>query len=176
MHMQCKPLHAVIPDCCCFAHIVIVLMSTTGIIITIIFIGSIIVSWEDVQLSNKTIHPAMRPQLHTSLLLIFPELHIPMTLVSKSTWCLTSTETIRLIRDGMMGGRGYGGGGRGRLHTYRYTVTTRMTSALRWATVRAILMFHNCEGQRHKTVSTDHIFEEKGSRSGFEPRSPCLPA
>ena len=26
-----------------------------------------------------------------------------------------------------MGGRGYGGGGRRRLHTYRYTVTTTMT-------------------------------------------------
>ena len=26
-----------------------------------------------------------------------------------------------------MGGRGYGDGGRGRLYTYRYTVTTRMT-------------------------------------------------
>ena len=37
-----------------------------------------------------------------------------------------------------------------------YTVTTRMTSALRWAAMRAILMFHNCEGQSHKTVSTDH--------------------
>ena len=31
-----------------------------------------------------------------------------------------------------------------------------MTSALRWAAMRAILMFHNCEGQNHKTVSTDH--------------------
>ena len=30
------------------------------------------------------------------------------------TWCLTSTETIRLIRDGEKGVRGYGGGGRGR--------------------------------------------------------------
>ena len=28
----------------------------------------------------------------------------------KETWCLTSTETIRLIRKG---GKGYGGGGRG---------------------------------------------------------------
>ena len=37
--------------------------------------------------------------------------------------------------------RGYGGGGRRRLYTYHYTVTTRMTSALRWAAVRAILMF-----------------------------------
>ena len=29
----------------------------------------------------------------------------------------------------------------GRLYTYRYTVTTRMTSALRWAAMKAILMF-----------------------------------
>ena len=44
---------------------------------------------------------------------------------------------------------GGGGGGGERLYTYRYTVTTRMTSALRWAAMRAILMFHNCEGQSH---------------------------
>ena len=44
------------------------------------------------------------------------------------------------------------------LYAYHYTVTTRMTSALRWAAMRAILMFHNCEGQSHKTVSTDHNF------------------
>ena len=55
------------------------------------------------------------------------------------------------------GGRGMEVGG-GRLYTYRYTVTTRMTSALRWAAMRAIIMFHNCEGQSHKTVSTDHNF------------------
>ena len=29
-------------------------------------------------------------------------------------------------------------GGRGRLYTYRYTVTTKMTSALRWAAMRAL--------------------------------------
>ena len=46
----------------------------------------------------------------------------------------------------------------GRMYTYRYTVTTRMTFALRWAAIRAILMFDNCEGQSHKTVSTDHNF------------------
>ena len=57
----------------------------------------------------------------------------------KQTWC---TETIRLIRDGEEGARGYGGGGRERLYIYRYTVTTRMTSALRWAAMRAILIFH----------------------------------
>ena len=27
-------------------------------------------------------------------------------------------------------------------YTYRYTATTRMTPALRWAEMRAILMFH----------------------------------
>ena len=32
-------------------------------------------------------------------------------------------------------------GGRGRLYTYRYTVTTRMIPALRWAAMRAVLMF-----------------------------------
>ena len=39
-------------------------------------------------------------------------------------------QAIRLIRDGEQGGGG-------RLYTYRYTLTTRMTPAL-----RAILMFH----------------------------------
>ena len=34
------------------------------------------------------------------------------------------------------------GGGGGRLYTYRYTVTTRMTLTLRRAAMRAILMFH----------------------------------
>ena len=49
--------------------------------------------------------------------------------------------------------------GRGRLYTFRYTVITRITPALRWAAMTAILMFdHNCEGQSHKTVSTDHNF------------------
>ena len=44
-------------------------------------------------------------------------------------------------------GRGEGGGGMevggtGRLYTYRYTVTISMTSALWWAAMRAISMFH----------------------------------
>ena len=38
------------------------------------------------------------------------------------------------------------------LYTFRYTVTTRLTPALRWAAMRAILMFHKCEGQSHETV------------------------
>ena len=32
-----------------------------------------------------------------------------MAYVGKGKRCLTSTEAIRLIRDGKMGGRGYGG-------------------------------------------------------------------
>ena len=52
----------------------------------------------------------------------------------------------------------------GGIYTYRYSVTTRMIPALRWAAMRAILMFHcNCEGQSHKTVFTNHsLFEAKG--------------
>ena len=47
---------------------------------------------------------------------------------------LNSTETIKLTRDEEKEGGGgvWGGGGRrGRLHTHRYTVTTRMTPALK---------------------------------------------
>ena len=33
-------------------------------------------------------------------------------------------------------------GEEGDYYTYRYTDTTRMTPALRWAVMRAILMFH----------------------------------
>ena len=58
--------------------------------------------------------------------------------VSK-TWCLTSTETIGLTGDGEKGVMEFGA--RGRLYTYHYTVTTRMTPALRWAAMRAILYF-----------------------------------
>ena len=43
------------------------------------------------------------------------------------------------------------------IYTYRYIVTTTVTSALRWAAMRAILM-------------------TKESRSRFEPRSRRLPA
>ena len=39
-----------------------------------------------------------------------------------------STETIRLIRDGEKGEGGMEVGGTGRLYTYRYIVTTGMTS------------------------------------------------
>ena len=54
-------------------------------------------------------------------------------------------------------------------YTYRYShslsVTTRMTSALRWAAMRTILMFQwaGSDGQSHRTVPTNHnLSEEKG--------------
>ena len=71
-------------------------------------------------------------------------------------------------------GSQYGGGGRGRLYTYRYTVTTRMISALRRAAMRAILMFQGNDGQSRRTVSTSHnLFEEKGEPKRY--RTEVLP-
>ena len=59
---------------------------------------------------------------------------------------------MRLIRDVEKGGRGMEVGEEGDYIPIA-TVTIRMTSALRWAAMRDILMFHNCEGQSHRTVS-----------------------
>ena len=43
----------------------------------------------------------------------------------------------------MGGGGGKQGGEEGEfIYIYRYTVTTRMTPALRWAAMRAISVFH----------------------------------
>ena len=67
---------------------------------------------------------------------------------------------LRLITDGRMEV-----GVRGRLCIYRHTVSPRMTPALKWAAMRAILMcyFINREGQSHKTMSTNHnLLEQKG--------------
>ena len=50
------------------------------------------------------------------------------------------------------------GGEGGRLYTYHYTVTTRMTPVSRRAAMGPILKCHNCEGQSHIAVSTDHNF------------------
>ena len=61
-------------------------------------------------------------------------------------------------------------GEEGIIYTYRYTVTTRMTSALRWAAMTAILMFHNCERQSHKTTT----FEEKGEPERIRTEVPLL--
>ena len=77
---------------------------------------------------------------------------------------------------GRTGGRVYGGGvgGGGRLYTYRYTVTTRMTYALRWAAMRAILMFHNCEGKVTRRCPQTTTFEEKGEPKRIRTEVPLL--
>ena len=62
--------------------------------------------------------------------------------------------------------------GGGKLYTYRYTVTTRMTPALRWAALRAILLFHSCEGQSHKTVTT--ACDERGEPKQIRTEVPLL--
>ena len=49
---------------------------------------------------------------------------------------------MKLIRDGEKTGGVMEVGGEGDYYTYRYTVTTRMIYALRWALMRAILMFY----------------------------------
>ena len=97
--------------------------------------------------------------------------------VSKETWCLTSTGDIRLIRDGEKEGKWVWRWGRGKgiLYTYRYPVTTRMIAALRWAAMRAILMFLvGSDGQSHQAVSTNHnLFQEKGEPKRY--RTEVLP-
>ena len=72
-----------------------------------------------------------------------------------------------------MGGRGYGGVGRGKLYTYRYTVTARMTSALRWAAMRAVLMFHNCDSVIRQCPQTTAC-EEKGEPKQIRTEVPLL--
>ena len=47
-----------------------------------------------------------------------------------------------------------------------------MTQALRWAAMRAILMFDNCEGQSHETVPTDHNFWRERRAEADSYRSP----
>ena len=49
-----------------------------------------------------------------------------------------------------------------------------MTPTLRWAVMRAILMFHNCEGLCHKTVSTDHNLWRERRAEADSSRGPSV--
>ena len=70
---------------------------------------------------------------------------------------------------------GGGGGGGGGLYTYRYTVTTKMNSALRWAAEP--FYFVNCRGQKSQdNVHRPQLLKRKESQRGFEPGSLRLPA
>ena len=71
-----------------------------------------------------------------------------------------------------MGGRGYGGGGRGRVYSYRYTVTTRMACIKMGSDESYFNVFINCEGQSHKTVSTNHNFWRERRSEAVSNRGP----
>ena len=67
------------------------------------------------------------------------------------------------------------GVGGGRLHTYRYTVTTRMTSALRWAAIRAIFNVSLTVRDRvTKQCPQATTFEEKGEPKRIRTEVPLL--
>ena len=75
--------------------------------------------------------------------------------------CLTSTETVRLIRDGEKGGGGMEVG-RERDDIPIATLSpTRMTPALRWAAMRAVLMFH-------KNIVRDKVTRRYPQTTTFE--------
>ena len=60
--------------------------------------------------------------------------------------------------------------------TQRYTVTTRMTPALRWAAMREISCFINCERHNQQTIHRPKPLKRRDSRNGIESRSLSLPA
>ena len=65
--------------------------------------------------------------------------------------------------------------GGGRLYTYRYTVTTRMTSALRWAAMRAILMFQQeVTDKVTRQCPQTTTLEEKGEPKRIRTEVPLL--
>ena len=72
----------------------------------------------------------------------------------------------------------YGGGGRGRLYTYRYTVATRMTPALKMGSGEShfnVSLIVRDKAPRRSPQTTTFL-QRKESRSGIEPRSFRLPA
>ena len=89
-----------------------------------------------------------------------------------------STETIRFITDGKKGGKGVW---RKREIIYIYIAThchPQNDSCIKMGSDESQFNVSvGSDGQSHKTVSTNHnLFEEKGERTGIEPRSFRLPA
>ena len=94
------------------------------------------------------------------------------TKMTLCTWCLTSTETVRLIRDGEKGG--YGGGGRGRLLYLSLHCYHQNDSCIKMGSDESHFTecFVNCEGRNHKTVSTDHSFGSERRAEADSNRGP----
>ena len=82
-----------------------------------------------------------------------------------------------LIRDGEKGGKGVWRWG-GEIIYLSLHCHHHNDFCIRWAAMRAILMFHNCEGQikSRDSVHRPQLLKTKENRSRFEPRSFCLPA
>ena len=85
---------------------------------------------------------------------------------------LRPQKPLRPIRAGEVGGWEFIS------NTYSLHCHHQNDSALRWAVVWAILMFHWLCGQSHKTVSINHNFwrEDIGEPKRINPRFLCLPA
>ena len=72
-----------------------------------------------------------------------------------------------------MGGGGYEGGGRGREIVYLSLHCHHQNDfCIKGAAMKAILMFHNCDGQSHKTMSTDHNFWRERKAEADSNRGP----
>ena len=69
-----------------------------------------------------------------------------------------------------------GGGGGERLYTYRYTVTTRMTCIKMGSDESHFNVSLIVRAKSQDSVHRPQLLNGKESRSGFEPRSLCLPA
>ena len=90
---------------------------------------------------------------------------------------------MRLIRDGEKGGGegggGYGGGRRGRLYTYRYTVTHQNDSCIKMGSDEShfnVSIGSNGQKSQDKCSQTTTFLKRKESRSGIEPMSSRLSA
>ena len=81
-----------------------------------------------------------------------------------------STETIRLIRDGEKGGRGYGGGGRGRYIPIAIHCHHQNDSCIKMGSNESHFNVSvGSDGQSQRTVSTNHnLFEEKGEPKRYQ--------
>ena len=95
--------------------------------------------------------------------------------LKKKLWALRPQKPSRLIKD-----REVGGFGNFISNIYSLLSHHQNYSALRWAAVWAILVFHELNGQSHKTVPINDNFlfflKEKGEPKQIEPRIFCLPA
>ena len=79
------------------------------------------------------------------------------TALSKSTWRLTSTETVRLIRDGKNGGKGVWKWGKREIIYLSLYCHHQNDFCIQVGSDESHFNV-NYEGQSHKTVSTDYNF------------------